>query len=89
MVTINKSTGEVIYTPEFYVMKHLSHFVLPGATLLRVSDSQNALAFKNSNGKIIVVLANQTEMEIKQTLKIAGKNLKVTLKGKSFNTFEI
>jgi glucosylceramidase len=25
MVTINKTTGEVVYTPDFYVMKHLSH----------------------------------------------------------------
>jgi len=89
MVTVSEKTGEVTYTPEFYVMKHLSHFVVPGASLLRVSDSRNILAFKNPNGKIIVVWANQTETEIKQTLKIAGKYLIVTLKGNSFNTFEI
>jgi len=62
---------------------------VPGASLLRVSDSRNILAFKNPNGKIIVIWANQTETEIKQTLKIAGKYLIVTLKGNSFNTFEI
>jgi len=87
MVTISEKTGEVTYTPEFYVMKHLSHFVLPGATFLRVSDNQNVLAFKNPDGKFIVVWANQSETKIKQTLKIADKYLNVTLKGNSFNTF--
>ena len=88
MVTISEKTGAVIYTPEFYVMKHFSHFVMPGATLLRVSDSRNVLAFKNPNGKIIVVWANQSDTELIQTLKIAGNYLNVTLKANSFNTFE-
>ena len=31
MITIDPSTKEVIYEPEFYVMKHISHFIKPGA----------------------------------------------------------
>jgi len=87
MVTINKNTGEVIYNPEFYVMKHLSHYIQPGASLLSVSDNQNLLAFKNPNGKIIVVIANETNQEEIQTLKLADKYLEVTIKPNSFNTF--
>lgn len=86
MVTINKSTGEVVYTPEFYVMKHLSHYVKPGASLLAVSDNTDLLAFKNPDGKIIIILANSTATDKQQTLKVADKVLDITLKANSFNT---
>ena len=86
MVTINKSTGEVVYTPEFYVMKHLSHYVKPGASLLTVSNNTDLLAFKNPDGKIIIVLANSTATDKQQTLKVADKVLDITLKANSFNT---
>ena len=31
MIVIDSKTRKVTYTPEFYIMKHLSHFVQPGA----------------------------------------------------------
>jgi len=86
MVTINKATGEVVYTPEFYVMKHLSHYVQPGASLLAVSDISDVLAFKNPDGKIVVVLANTSPTEKKQTLKISDTFVDVVLQANSFNT---
>jgi len=86
MVTINKSTGEVLYNPEFYLMKHLSHFVQPGASLLSVAGNHDLLAFKNPDGKIVLVLANTTDTDKLLTLKLAGKYLDVNLKAKSFNT---
>lgn len=89
MVTINKSTGAVVYTPEFYLMKHLSHYVQPGATLLTVSDLSDVLAFKNPDGKVVVVIANTTNSDKKQTLKISENYLDVTLRANSFNTFAL
>lgn len=88
MVTVNKNTLEVIYNPEFYVMKHLSHYVQPGATLISVSDNENMLAFKNPDGKIIIVLANESEVVVKQTIKVAKRYLEVIIKPHSINTFE-
>jgi len=89
MVTINKANGEVVYTPEFYVMKHLSHYVKPGASLLSVSDDQDLLAFKNPDGKIIIVIANTTATDKTQTLKVEDKYLDVVLKANSFNTIAL
>lgn len=86
MVTIDKNTGEVIFTPEFYVMKHLSHYVQPGASLISVTNNADMLAFKNPNGKIVVVLANTTSEVKQQTLKIGQQFIPITLKANSFNT---
>lgn len=87
MVTVNKSTDEVIYTPEFYVMKHLSHFVKPGALLLTASNDQNLLAFKNPDETIVIVLANETDKDAGETLKLGDNCLKINVKANSFNTF--
>lgn len=34
MIAISKEKGQIKYNPEFYLMKHVSHFVLPGAVRL-------------------------------------------------------
>ena len=58
MVTIED--GKVIYNPEFYVMKHASHFIRRGARRLRLSGHWNAfaLAFENPDGSRVVLIQN-------------------------------
>jgi len=87
LIAINKSTGEVKYNPEFYLMKHLSHYVQPGAHLLKTSGGKNHLAFINPNGELVLMLVN-TEANDRETYVTAGaRSLKVPLKAKSINTF--
>ncbi len=86
MVTINKTTKEVIYNPEYYLMKHFSHFVKPGASLIAVADNSDLLAFKNPDGKIIAVIANMKDSDKKVSLKINDNYLNISIKAKSFNT---
>ena len=58
MVTIED--GKVIYNPEFYVMKHASHFIRRGARRLWLSGQWNAfaLAFENPDGSRVVLIQN-------------------------------
>ena len=44
-------------TPAYYVYRHLSQFVAPGAVVLGTTGG-DALAFKNPNGTIVTVLYN-------------------------------
>lgn len=89
MITINKSSGELTYTPEFYLMKHLSHFVLPGASMLNVSDHSDVMAFVNPDGKIVLIVANTSKAERMVKFRIADKYLALTLKANSFNTIKL
>jgi glucosylceramidase len=89
MVTINANTKKVTYNPEFYVMKHLSHFVAKGAKLIQVSGTEDALAFKNPDGSVILVIANQNKNNQNVLVRLHGKTLKASLKGCSFNTFKL
>lgn len=87
MISINKETGSIKYNPEYYLMKHLSHFVLPGAYLLKTSGTDNHLAFLNPNGEIVLMLMNLEEKEKELKLSINDKMIAIKIKGKSINTF--
>lgn len=52
--------GKANFTPEFYLMKHFSHFVKRGARYvkLRGEYSSSTVAFRNPDGKTVLVAAN-------------------------------
>jgi glucosylceramidase len=89
MVTINANTKAVVYHPEFYVMKHLSHFVSKGAKRIGLSGYDDALAFKNPDGRMIIIIANQEGQNKNVKLSVDGKTVKACLKANSFNTFKL
>lgn len=89
LIAINTRTGEVQYNPEYYLMKHLSHFVQAGAHLLQTPGVKDLLAFENPDGAIIVVFMNLELEEKKIRIGLGGKALVVSAAGKSMNTLVI
>lgn len=87
MISINKETGEVTYNPEYYLMKHLSHFVLPGAFRLRTSGGKDHLAFVNPDGRIILVVVNTEDHSRNMNIALDEIGVEVTVKAKSINTY--
>lgn len=65
LFTITADTHEVRRNPEYYVMRHFSHFVKPGAHVLGTTGHFNsmAIAFRNPDGTIVVVAQNALEEE--------------------------
>lgn len=89
-VVINKNTKEVIYTPMFYAFKHFTYFVEPGARYVNITKgSDNALAFRNPDGKIILVLQNISINPKKLTVGIGENRFSLTLPGSSWSTWVI
>ncbi|HEY6376086.1 MAG TPA: glycoside hydrolase family 30 beta sandwich domain-containing protein, partial [Edaphobacter sp.] len=62
------------YNSDFYLMKHLSHFVDVGAKRLETSGTcDDALGFVNPDGTLVFLLRNETPRA--QTVEIrAGEN---------------
>jgi glucosylceramidase len=89
MVTIDTHTHAVVFTPEYYVMRHFSHYIKPGAVLVTLNGYDDALAFKNPDGSVIVVMANQGDAPQAVQLTVGDKVVKLTLKAKSFNTIKV
>lgn len=86
LVIINRDNGSVNYTPEYYLLKHLSHFLCPNTRLVKVSDSENVLAFKINNYKYVIVVYNDKDIDVEKTFCIKDKCIKLKLKRKSINT---
>jgi glucosylceramidase len=75
------------FNHEYYLMKHLSHFVLPGAKRLDIQGTfDNALAFVNSDKSVAVVLRNESSSEKVVNLSAGAKRTTISMEPDSFNT---
>lgn len=82
-------TGQVIYTNAYYYIGHISKFVKPGAKRIVSSPSRSQLlstAFVNPDGKVVVVVMNQSDAEIPYFLWIKGKAAEVKAAAHSMST---
>ena len=95
LFSIDTNTGQVRRNPEYYVMRHYSHYVRPGARLLdtRGHFSSMATAFENPDGSIVVVAQNALDRAMPFSFCGPGgddegsQGFQVTLEPRSFNTF--
>jgi len=94
LITVDHSSGEVTCNGEYYVMRHFSHFVKPGARRVQstgVWDEQ--IAFLNPDGSTVMVIANSTDEPTEITLSIEGRldeeAFRAELPPQSVNTFSV
>jgi glucosylceramidase len=92
LLVVDRSAKKLIVTPAYYVFRHFSQYIAPGATRLGTTGSSdafkganntafnslNALAFKNPDGSIIVQVYNKNASSTKTTIGV-GSALSQTL----------
>ena len=81
-VHADTQTGELIYTNAYYYIGHFSKFIRPGAKRISSVASRSQLlttAFKNADGKIAVVVMNQSNLKITYNLCIGTKAAEVNI----------
>lgn len=89
MITIAPESGTVLYQPEFYLMKHLSHYVLPGAVCIAYTCSNKDLkviAFRNPDNSVVSLISCVANQEAKVGIRVGDKTVKLTLPGHSIST---
>lgn len=92
LYTIAADTHEVRRNPEWYVMRHFSKYVRPGAHVLGTTGHFNsmAIAFRNPDESVVVVAQNALDYEMPFSFadpQNADRGIKATLAPRSFNTF--
>ena len=81
-VHADTQTGELIYTNAYYYIGHFSKFIRPGAKRISSVASRSQLlttAFKNADGKVAVVVMNQSNLKITYNLCIGTKAAEVNI----------
>jgi len=86
LVNIDRKSGAVTRNDEYYLMKHLSHFVQGGSHLLKTAEDKNLLAFVTKEGQKVIVVYNPSDAESQKTVTVDGKTMTLQLKAKSINT---
>lgn len=87
LVTVNEDARTYKFTPEYYVLKHASHYVLPGAKFLNLGGTyKDAIAFLNADGSIVVLAGNQNPQQVSVTFELRGKKHTFALPANSINT---
>ncbi|WP_184545872.1 glycoside hydrolase family 30 protein [Mucilaginibacter sp. FT3.2] len=90
LVSVDTTNRTYKFNYEYYLLKHLSHYVKAGAKLLTVNGAfNNLLAFKNPDNSIVVVVQNDAETDKVVNIKLGNKTISPLLKADSFNTFLI
>ncbi len=88
MIVIDKNTQEVTYTDEFYLFKHLSHFVQPGDYFLK-SEGDNQLAFQLKDGSVVVMVYNPEKTTKNIKVQVGEMLVSMELKPTSINSVMI
>ena len=90
LVTVDAGTKSYKYNAEYYLLKHVSHFVKPGAKLLQTSGVfDNLLAFINPDKSTVVVIQNEENSDRIRKIKAGKEIVEAKLGANSFNTFLI
>ena len=58
LLVVDTAAQTLIITPAYYVFRHLSQFVVPGAKVVATSGG-DALAFKNPDGSVVTVMSQR------------------------------
>ncbi|MVN78156.1 beta-glycosidase [Hymenobacter sp. HMF4947] len=87
LVTVDETAKTYQFNPEYYLLKHLSHYVQPGAKRLSTSGAfTNLLAFQNPDKSIVVVAQNEGSQAQAVRFKIGARTLAPVFQANSFNT---
>ena len=92
LVTVDRQARSFNFTPDYYTLKHVCHFVQPGARHVNAhswTGHENALAFLNPNGSEVMVIGNDLPASMPVEIGIRGGIAQVELPPNSLNTIAI
>jgi len=85
LLVVDRDSDTLIATPAYYVFRHLSYFVDPGAVRLDTTGG-NALAFRNPDGSLIAVVHNAGQGAASINVALGGTTVQVQVPGQGWAT---
>jgi len=93
LLKLDSTAKTITYNPEFYSLKHFSHFVQPGATRIAWAatdtatfTNHNVIAFRNPSGELVLVVANPNNRPLPLTVQSGASSAHLDLPALSMNT---
>jgi len=90
LVTVDPAGGTFRYTHDFYLLKHLTHFVDVGAHLVETSGTcDDALVFRNPDGTLVLLLRNELTHAQRISVRIEQRIVAIELPPDSISTLTL
>lgn len=87
LVTVDAEAKSYRFNHEYYLMKHVSHFVQRGARRLETQGTfDDVLAYLNPDQSVVVVLRNESNYEKAIDISIGSQKVAGSMAADSFNT---
>src|SRR6185436_18792627 len=80
--------GKVTATPAYYVFRHVSQYVVPGAKVLATSGG-DAVAFGNPDGSLVAVVYNSGAAKSDFVVALGGKKVQVAMPSNGWATIKV
>lgn len=87
MITIDQSQ-QVVFNPEYYLMKHLSFYVEKGARYLPCSD-ENSMVFLNPDQQLIIIQYHKGNEKLRKLYQVNGQQVEVLSTPQTLSTLVV
>ncbi len=87
LVVVDPKDNTYRLTHEYYLMKHISHYVKPGAHYISMPEDFGGLVFENPDGEVVVLYMENSGEPTNLQLNIAGEEYELAMSANSINTF--
>lgn len=89
-IIVHSQTNEVIYTPQYYLTKHFSYYIKPGARRIKTDGNyEDKIAFQNPDGEVVLVVKNSAGTHLNVAINVNGVKAKPAVPPHSVSTFRI
>jgi glucosylceramidase len=85
LLTVNTSSKALNITPAYYVFRHVSQYVAPGAKRVGTSGG-DALAFTNPDGTVVAIMYNSGAAKTTYTVAVGSTRLQFSMPSAGFAT---
>ncbi|MGQ8335328.1 glycoside hydrolase family 30 protein [Sunxiuqinia sp. A32] len=93
LIRVDSKTKTAIYTPEYYAVKHYTHFMLAGSKILATKngkeDKMPVMVIKNPEGQFVAFAGNFNDDSKELCVSLSDRFLNVKLQPHSINTFQL
>jgi glucosylceramidase len=72
LLVVDRSAKTLTATPAYYVFRHFSRYIVPGATRIGVTGSNDAVAFQNPDGSITTEVYNKGDAAKTMIVGVGG-----------------
>ena len=91
LIHVDSKAGTATYTPEYYAVKHYSHYITPGSRIIAYQAAKEekvpVMVVMTPQKKQVVIAGNFNDEAKEVTLKLGKRYLSATLQPHSLNTF--